>query len=147
MRPTASTLLLVTILGCATSTPPALRHLNLEGVGRLPAFSHATVAGDLVFVSGALGTRADTTELVPGGVPAETAQILRNLETILAAAGATRRDVAKCNVYLLDVSEFGAMNEVWLGFFPEPRPARTTVGVAELVLGARVEVECVARRP
>lgn len=119
----------------------------LPGVGRLPAFSHATVTGDLIFISGTLGTKPGTIELVAEGVGAQTTQTLKNIEQILAAAGAGMNDIAKCNVYLTDMKNFGEMNEAYLKFFSGNPPARTTIGAASLALGAAVEIECIAQRP
>ncbi|MEE2775978.1 MAG: RidA family protein [Acidobacteriota bacterium] len=117
-------------------------------LGRLPAFSHATVSsGGLIFVSGTLGTQAGSTELVSGGAGAETTRIIRNIEKILGQAGASLRDVAKCTVYLVDLDDFPAVNEAWMPFFGDHPPARAAVGVADLVLGARVEIECIATAP
>lgn len=121
--------------------------LNVPELGRLPAFSHASLSDDLIFVSGTLGTRAGTIELVDGGVSAQTTQTLRNIEQILKAAGAARRDIVKCNVYLSDMTTFGEMNEAYIAFFGDDPPARTTVGVAELALGAAVEIEAIAKKP
>lgn len=122
------------------------RGVIAEGLGRLPQFSHATVAGDLIFVSGTLGTVGGSFDLAPGGTGAQTAQTLRNIETILRAAGASLQDVVKVSVYLADMSTFGEMNEAYGTFFPEDPPARITVGGAVLALGAAVEIECIARR-
>lgn len=121
--------------------------LNVPELGRLPAFSHASFSDDLIFVSGTLGTKAGTIEVVEGGVAAETTQTLENIEQILEAAGATRRDVVKCNVYLSDMATFAQMNEAYIAFFGGDPPARTTVGVAELALGAAVEIEAIAKKP
>jgi 2-iminobutanoate/2-iminopropanoate deaminase len=126
---------------------PAIRKVNVAGVARLPAFCHATVVGEQVFVSGMLGAAPAPMELVPGGIAAETTQALRNIETILAACGCGLDDVAKVNVYLTDMGGFGAMNEAYLGVFGADPPARITVGCTELALGARVEMDCVAFRP
>lgn len=121
--------------------------LNVDGLGRLPAFSHATVAGDLIFVSGTLGTKAEAFELAEGGVGAQTTQALKNIERILAGAGAGLRDIAKVNVYLTDMSKFAEMNEAYLKIMGGEPPARTTIGVTGLALGAAVEIECVAQKP
>jgi reactive intermediate/imine deaminase len=134
------------VLGACAAPPARVERVVLPNLGRLPAFSHATIAGDLVFVSGTLGTSGAGVEVVQGGAGAETAQALRNVEAILGAAGSTWSDVAKCNVYLVDLTDFPAMNEAWGTVFPHDPPARTTVGVRELVLGARVELECIALR-
>ena len=85
----------------------AIRKINVPGVDRLPAFCHATVAGNQVFVSGMLGAREGTLELVPGGIAAQTTEALRNIQVILAACGCELSDVAKVNVYLTDMASFG----------------------------------------
>jgi 2-iminobutanoate/2-iminopropanoate deaminase len=126
---------------------PGIRKINVAGVAGLPAFCHATVVGEQVFVSGMLGAAPGGMELVPGGIAAETTQALRNIETILAACGCGLDDVAKVNVYLTDMAGFGAMNEAYLGVFGADPPARITVGCTALALGARVEMDCVAFRP
>jgi 2-iminobutanoate/2-iminopropanoate deaminase len=126
---------------------PAIRKINVPGVAGLPAFCHATVVGEQVFVSGTLGARPGALELVDGGIAAETTQALRNIETIMAACGCGLSDVAKVNVYLTDMANFSAMNEAYLGVFGAEPPARITVGCTALALGALVEMDCVAFRP
>ena len=126
----------------AGAEPP--RRIDVEGLTRLPAFSHATVAGDLIFVSGTLGTEPGGSKLVAGGVGAQTAQALRNIEKILATQKASLADVARCTVYLRDMEDFGAMNEIYIPFFKGSPPARTTIAAAGLALDARVEIECIA---
>jgi 2-iminobutanoate/2-iminopropanoate deaminase len=121
--------------------------VSVEGVGRLPAFSHATVAGDLIFVSGMLGTKPGSTELVQGGVGPQTRQALLNVEAILAAEDATLRDVAKCTVYLADMADYAAMNEAYVPFFEGSPPARATIAAGGLALGAALEIDCIAQRP
>lgn len=139
---------LLCALACAAAPQPAgPRRVVVDGVGRLPAFSHAVVAGDLIFVSGMLGTRPGSTELVPGGVGPQTAQALRNVETILAAEGATLRDVAKCTVYLADMADYAAMNEAYIPFFAGGPPARATVAAGGLAFGAALELDCIAEHP
>lgn len=125
------------------STPN--RPVIAEGLGRLPQFSHATVAGELIFVSGTLGTLGEAFELAPGGTGPQTTQTLRNIETILRAAGAELSDVVKVSIYLADMSTFQEMNAAYSAFFPDAPPARITVGGAVLALGAAVEIECIAR--
>jgi 2-iminobutanoate/2-iminopropanoate deaminase len=121
--------------------PP--RRVNVDGLDRLPAFSHATVAGDQVFVAGQLGT-VPGTMTVSGGVGAQTTQALRNIEAILAECGCAFADVAKVNVYLTDMATFDEMNDAYLAVVGEDPPARITVGCAALALGAAVEIDCVA---
>lgn len=120
-----------------------VQRMVVPGVHRLPQFAHATRAGDYVFVSGTLGTDA-AGALVSGGLAPETDQALANVATILAGAGCSWDDVASVSVYLADLGEFAAMNEVYERYFCELAPARITIGGVDLALGARVEVQCVA---
>ncbi len=104
--------------------------------------SAAAKVGDLVYVSGNIGNRHGTLELVEGGIAAETRQALQHMGAALEASGSAVERVIKCNIYIVDMAEFGALNEVYLEVFGAHRPARATV--KELALGARVEIECVA---
>ena len=106
-----------------------------------------TLAGRWVVTSGQVGLDPATKAIVPGGVAAETERVLRNLEAVLRAAGSSLAGVVKTTVFLADMAEFAAMNEVYARHFPEPRPARTTVAVQGLPLGARVEIEAWALLP
>ena len=106
--------------------------------------SAAAKVGDLVYVSGNLGNRHGTLELVEGGMAAETRQALEHMRVALEAAGSAVDRVIKVNIYIVDMAEFAALNEVYLEVFGDHRPARATVAVKELALGARVEIECVA---
>lgn len=124
-----------------------MEKINVDGLAKLPTFSHATVAGDTIYVSGSLGTLPDSMELAPGGVGPQTTQTLRNIEKILDGCDATFADVAKVNVYLTNMGSFQVMNEAYLEFFGGSPPARITVGVAELAMGAAVEIDCIAHRP
>jgi 2-iminobutanoate/2-iminopropanoate deaminase len=119
----------------------------VEGLARLPAFSHAVVAGDFIFVSGTLGSKPNSMELVEGGVGAQTTQTLRNIETILQACGASLEDLVKVNVFLNDINTFAEMNAAYLAIIGNDPPARITVGRAELALGAAVEIDAVAYKP
>ena len=117
----------------------------VDGLARLPQFSHAVVAGELIFVSGTLGTIDETGKLADGGTGPQTTQTLRNIETILREAGADLHDVVKVSVYLSDMRTFREMNEAYSAIFPDDLPARITVGGAVLALSAAVEIECIAR--
>ena len=107
--------------------------------------SSAVRVGDLVFLSGALGTKPGGGGLADGGIEGQTRQALENIKTSATLAGVTMADVAKCTVFLTDVANFQAMNGVYREFFPTEPPARTTVAVAGLVVpGALIEIECMA---
>jgi len=110
-------------------------------------YSHGVETGELVFLSGQTPIDPDTGKLLEGGVEAQTEQSFKNLFAVLGAAGLTTDDVIKVNVYLVDMADFSAMNAVYARQFNPPYPARTTVGVASLPLGARVEIELIARKP
>jgi len=124
-----------------------IRTIQAEGLGRLPAFSHASIAGDFIHVSGTLGTREGSFELVEGGTGPQTTQTLANIRRILNAAGADLEDVVKVDVFLVDMDTFAEMNEAYLQVFSGEPPARITVGCAGLALGAAVEIDCVAYKP
>ena len=124
-----------------------LQRINVDGIGRLPVFSHATVIGDLIYSSGCVGLKPDSFEVVEGTTGPQTRQALENLQTILARAGATFEDVIKVNIYLTDINTFPEMNAVYETFFPSDPPSRATIGCASLALGATVEIECVAVKP
>ena len=118
----------------------------VDGLARVPSFSHAVVAGDQVYVSGSLGTLGDTTELVDGGTGPQTTQTIRNIERILQAVGLGLSDVVKMNVYLSDMSQFEEMNQAYMAVIGDSPPARITVGGVDLALGAAVEIDCIAYR-
>jgi 2-iminobutanoate/2-iminopropanoate deaminase len=123
------------------------RAFEAPGAVAVGPYSHAVEAGALVFLSGQTPLDPATGALVAGGVAAQAAQCFENLFGVLAAAGLSPDDVVKVNVYLVDMGDFAAMNAVYERRFARPFPARTTVGVASLPLGARIEIELVARRP
>jgi 2-iminobutanoate/2-iminopropanoate deaminase len=125
----------------------ALERITADGVGRLATFSHATRAGDWIYVSGTLGTKPGAFALVEGGMAAETRQTLENLRAILAAAGAGLEDVVKMQVFVTDMTRFSEMNQAYREFFPNEPPSRVTVGCSALALGACVEIDCVAYKP
>lgn len=123
------------------------KKVNVEALGRLPAFSHAVVAGDFIYVSGTLGTRPGGLDLVEGGTREQTTQTLRNIETILQECGASLADLVKVNVFLSDMRTFPEMNAAYLEIIGSDPPARITVGRVELALGAAVEIDAVAYKP
>jgi 2-iminobutanoate/2-iminopropanoate deaminase len=107
-------------------------------------FSPAVRDGDRVYTSGQVAQDPATGKLIEGGVAAQTEQIFQNIKVLLAAADKSLSDVVKVNVYLVDIKRFGEMNEVYARHFGAPYPARTTIGVAALPLGAEVEIEMIA---
>jgi 2-iminobutanoate/2-iminopropanoate deaminase len=120
------------------------KKIYVNGLARLPVFCHATIAGDFIYVSGTLGSKPNSMELVEGGVGPQTTQTLRNIETILHACGASLADLIKVNVFLQDINTFGEMNQAYLAVIGNDPPARITVGRADLALGAAVEMDAVA---
>jgi 2-iminobutanoate/2-iminopropanoate deaminase len=110
-------------------------------------YSQAIVAGDFLFCSGQIHLEPATGILVEGDIATQTERVLNNLTAVLAAAGRSMTDVVKTTVFLADINDFGAMNEVYGRYMPDPPPARSTIGVAALPKGARVEIELIAGRP
>lgn len=119
---------------------------SAEGAISVGPYSHAVEAGELVYLSGQTPIDSKTGKVVEGDIASQTEQCFENLFNVLAAAGLTPEDVVKVNVFLTDMGDFAAMNAVCSKKFNSPYPARTTVGVAALPLGARVEIEMIARR-
>ena len=107
-------------------------------------YSQAVSAGAWLFCSGQIGLDPATGELVAGGVDAETNRVLENLRAVLAAGGATLGDVVRTTIYLVDLGDFGRVNEIYARYVRAPFPARATVGVASLPRGARVEIDAIA---
>ncbi len=114
-----------------------------EAVG---PYSQAVESKGFLFVSGQLGIDPATGKLVAGGVGEQTRRLLENMKTILLAVGYNLNEVVKCTVYLKDISDFQAMNEVYATFFEKDPPARAAFQVAALPLDALVEIEAVAVR-
>ena len=109
-------------------------------------YSQATIAGDLVLTAGQIALDPATMELVGSSVAEQTEQVMRNLGAVLEAAGSGFDRVLNTTVFLADMADFAAMNEVYARAFGGHRPARSTVAAAGLPKGARVEIECVALR-
>jgi len=106
-------------------------------------FSTAVRVDNLLFLSGALGYDREKGGLVEGGIQAETRKTLENISQTLETFGSSMDKVVKCTVFLADMSEWGAMNEVYTTFFPN-KPARSALGASGLALNARTEIECIA---
>jgi reactive intermediate/imine deaminase len=106
-------------------------------------FSTAVRVDNLLFLSGALGYDREAGALVEGGIQPETRKTLENISRTLETFGSSMDKVVKCTVFLADMAEWSAMNEVYTTFFPN-KPARSALGVSGLALGARTEIECIA---
>jgi 2-iminobutanoate/2-iminopropanoate deaminase len=110
-------------------------------------YSQAVVADGWVYCSGQIPLDPATGQMVSGDVATQTRQVFANLREVLAAAGASFGDVVKTTVFLADINDFAAMNEVYAGMFESPAPARSTIQAARLPRDARVEIDLVARLP
>lgn len=109
-------------------------------------YSQAIIEGDFIFVAGQGPINPLTNTLELGDARSETQRVFENLRAILQAAGSSLADVIKCNVYLRDINDFAAMNEVYGTFFAAPFPARTTIQAGALPGGIAVEIECIAKK-
>ncbi|HLC92905.1 MAG TPA: RidA family protein [archaeon] len=108
-------------------------------------YSQAILAGDFLFVSGHVGNEAQSGKIVEGGIAAQTKQVMENLGAILKDAGLGFDDVIKCEIYLKDIADFKVVNGIYGSFFPNAhKPARQTMQVAALPLGALIEISCIA---
>jgi 2-iminobutanoate/2-iminopropanoate deaminase len=112
----------------------------------LGPYSQAVVDGDFIFLAGQGCSNPATGKLELGDVRSETKRTFENIRAILQAAGSSLDDVMKCNVYLRDINDFAAMNEVYATFFSAPFPARTTIQAGALPGGIAVEIECIAKK-
>ncbi len=140
------TRMLLAALILASATPVLAQGPVVEfrpGAGNLGPFSEAVRVDGLLFLSGMIGTDS-TGQLVKGGIAAETRQTLENIRAALARNGVAMDRVVKCTVFLADIGEWPAMNEVYRTFFTGNKPARSALGNATLVRNARVEIECIA---
>ena len=113
---------------------------SLEG---LP-FSSAVRVGNMLYLSGQIGTLPGSRELAAGGIAAETRQTMENIKQVLEYSGSSIDQVVKCTVFLLNIGDYAAMNEVYASFFENDPPARSTLAASGLALGAQVEIECIA---
>ena len=112
--------------------------------GAIGPYSQAVKTGNMVFCSGQIPIDPATGEFVSGDVAEQTRQVLKNLSAVLEAAGTDLNNVVKTTVFLADMNDFTAMNEVYAEFFSENKPARATVQAARLPRDARVEIDCIA---
>jgi reactive intermediate/imine deaminase len=137
---------LIALAGCEVSVDHETEVEWLKDPGTedmdLP-FSAAVRVDNMLYLSGALGYDREKGALVEGGIQAETRKTLENISTRLEQFGSSMDRVVKCTVFLADISEWAAMNEVYVDFFPN-KPARSALGSSGLALNARVEIECLA---
>ena len=115
-----------------------------DAPGAIGPYSPAIKAGNLVFLSGQIPLDPATGQIVAGDIAAQTRQVLQNLSALLEAGGSSLADVARTTVYLADMNDFAAVNEVYRSFFSEPYPARSTIQAARLPRDARVEIDAIA---
>jgi 2-iminobutanoate/2-iminopropanoate deaminase len=124
------------------------RTVTAEGApAAVGPYRHAVVAGGLLFCSGQTPLDPATNELVDGPLGAQATRCLQNLDAVCAAAGASLADAVRLTVFLLDLGRFAEVNEAYGAFFGDDPPARTTIGVAALPLGAQVEIDAVVALP
>jgi reactive intermediate/imine deaminase len=144
VRPTPGSLLLLTLLAACSGRSGGVERIRPGGAATIAPYSPAVRAGGFVFFSGQIGIVPGGRTLAEGGVAGQTRQALANLDALLQASGVARADIVKCTVFLADIDDYGAMNEVYGEFFGETPPARSAFAVAGLPAGARVEIECIA---
>ena len=136
MRILTTILAALLLAACEVKVDPGTEEMNFP-------FSSAVRVDNLLFLSGQIGYDREARALVEGGIQAETRKTLENIAETLGNHGSSLDKVVKCTVFLADMSEWGAMNEVYTTFFPN-KPARSALGVNGLALGARTEIECIA---
>ena len=122
------------------------KNITAPSASAIGPYSHAVEADGLIFLSGQTPIAPGTGQLIDGGIREQTRQCFENLFAVLAAGSLSPDEVQKVNVFLTDMANFQAMNEIYQQQFSEPFPARTTIGVASLPLGALVEIEMIAKR-
>jgi len=120
-----------------------VEHYAVSPDMQLP-FSEAVRVDHMLYLSGQLGFDSKTSSLVDGGIAAETRQTMENIKAVLEKHGSSMAEVVKCTVFLADINEWAAMNEVYITYFPSDPPARSALGSSGLALGARTEIECMA---
>jgi 2-iminobutanoate/2-iminopropanoate deaminase len=147
MKSSLTILLVACTLGACTHphrTRQPAEWVPPPGAGHRP-FSELVRVGRMLYLSGQLGTDS-TGKLVSGGIQGETRQALENIKHVLETNGSSMDDVVKCTAFLADIKEWAAMNEVYVGYFPKHLPARSAFATNGLVMGGRIELECMATR-
>lgn len=126
--------------------PHSIEYLSSPNSAANLPFSDAVRVGNMLYVSGKIGTLPGTRTLAPGGTKEETRQAMENIKTSLETHGYAMKDIVKCTAILTDMSEFATFNQAYISFLTKPYPARTSLGAASLSLGAQVEIECIAAK-
>jgi len=137
---------IVLLFGCEVHVDdePEVEYLLMPGLEDLDLpFSSAVRVDNTLYLSGNLGNIPGTLDLAEGGISGETQQTMENIKRVLEQFGSSMDEVVKCTVFLADMAEWGAMNEVYKTYFKNP-PARSALGASGLAIGARVEIECIA---
>ena len=146
IKPFAIAALALLSAGCATASPPAYLNSGKVLPTTLP-FSEAVQVGNTLYMSGQIGNLPGTLKLAPGGIKAETKQVMENIKTTVEAHGYTMDNIIKCTAMLADMKEWNAFNEVYKTYFkPGQYPARSAFGSSGLAFNARAEVECLAAK-
>ncbi len=144
--------MLLAVLTAASAAPagpaagPEFFPMPATGGAPLP-FSESVRAGDTLYISGQVGVVPGTLNLVPGGIGPETHRVMDNIKAIVERRGGSMEQLVKCTVFLADIEEWPAFNEVYRDYFKANPPARSAFATSGLALNARVEVECIAFVP
>jgi len=133
----------LSLSGPGQAGEPEVEHFSSNPDMQLP-FSDAVRVGNMLYLSGKIGNIPGTRDLAEGGIAGQTRQALENIKASLEKYGSSMDEVVKCTVFLVDIDEWGAMNEVYMTFFPVNPPARSALGASGLALNSRVEIECLA---
>ena len=133
--------LVLAVAACATAPVVVATDKAPKAIG---PYSQALPAGATLYLSGQIPLDPDTGEIVQGGIEVQARRVLDNLKAVLAAAGYRLEDVVSCQVFLVDLGEFAAVNKIYGEYFPTAPPARATVQVAGLPRGARIEITAIA---
>lgn len=136
------------VASLAAQDAKAPKHYPMPSTGGAPLpFSEAVQLGDTLYVSGQVGNQPGTLTLAPGGIGSEAKQALENMKAVLERHGSSLDHVVKCTVFLADIKEWPAFNDVYRAYFKKNLPARSALAASGLAIGARVEVECIAYVP
>ena len=148
MKPLLALALVVLLSGCVSRRgTTAVYHPSAPLDGQQMPFSEAVRAGDTLYLAGQIGNLPGQRLLAPGGIGPEARQAMENIRAVLERHGASLDQVVKCTVFLADIKDWPAFNEVYVQFFKQNLPARSALAASGLALGARVEVECIAYVP